>query len=46
MRLHSLTLREIHLKLITPFETSMDRVSERRIILAEAHVDGVSGWGE
>ena len=46
MRLHSLTLREIHLKLITPFETSMDRVSERRIILAEAHLDGVSGWGE
>ena len=36
MRLHSLTLREIHLKLVTPFETSMDRVSERRIILAEA----------
>src|SRR5215469_478364 len=46
MRLHSLTLREIHLKLVAPFETSMDRVSERRIILAEAHVDGVSGWGE
>jgi o-succinylbenzoate synthase len=46
MRLHSLTLREIHLKLVTPFETSMDRVSERRIILAEVHLDGVSGWGE
>ena len=46
MRLQSLTLREIHLKLLTPFETSMDRVTERRIILAEAKVDGVSGWGE
>ena len=46
MRLRSLTLREIHLKLVTPFETSMDRVTERRIILAEAHVDGASGWGE
>ena len=46
MRLNSLTLREIHLKLVTPFETSMDRVTERRIILAEAHVDNVSGWGE
>ena len=46
MRLHSLTLREIHLKLVTPFETSFDRTTERRIILAEAHVDGVSGWGE
>jgi O-succinylbenzoate synthase len=46
MRLQSLTLREIHLKLVTPFETSFDRTTERRIILAEAHVDGVSGWGE
>lgn len=46
MRLQSLTLREIHLKLVTPFETSMDRVTERRIILAEAQSDGVSGWGE
>jgi o-succinylbenzoate synthase len=46
MRLQSLTLREIHLKLVTPFETSVDRVTERRIILAEAQVDGVSGWGE
>jgi O-succinylbenzoate synthase len=46
MRLHSLTLREIHLKLLTPFETSMDRVTERRIILAEVQADNVSGWGE
>ena len=46
MRLHSLTLRELHLKLLTPFETSMDRVSERRILLAEVNVDGTSGWGE
>jgi o-succinylbenzoate synthase len=46
MRLHSLILREIHLKLVAPFETSMDRVTERRIILAEVNLDGVSGWGE
>jgi o-succinylbenzoate synthase len=46
MRLHSLTLRELRLKLVTPFETSMDRVSDRRILLAEVNVDGVSGWGE
>ncbi len=46
MRLNSLTLREIRLKLIAPFETSMDCVTERRIILAEASVGGVSGWGE
>jgi o-succinylbenzoate synthase len=46
MRLQSLTLREIHLKLIAPFETSMDRVTARRIILAEVQADNVSGWGE
>ena len=46
MQLHDLTLREIHLKLLHPFETSMDRVTERHIILVEANVDGVIGWGE
>jgi O-succinylbenzoate synthase len=46
MRLHSLTLREIHLPLVTPFETSMDRVTNRRILLVEATVNGVTGWGE
>lgn len=46
MKLRELTLREIRLKLLHPFETSMDRVTERRIILVEADVDGVIGWGE
>jgi o-succinylbenzoate synthase len=46
MRLRQLTLREIHLKLLHPFETSMDRVTDRRIILVEVDVDGVIGWGE
>jgi o-succinylbenzoate synthase len=47
MQLHQLTLREIHLKLLTPFETSMDRVAERRILLAELQLDnGTIGWGE
>jgi O-succinylbenzoate synthase len=46
MQLRQLTLREIQLKLLHPFETSMDRVTERRIILAEADVDGAIGWGE
>jgi len=46
MHIRSLTLREIHLKLVSPFETSMDRVTERRIILTEVCVDNVSGWGE
>ena len=46
MRVESLRLREIQLKLVAPFETSFDRTTERRIILAEASVNGVSGWGE
>jgi len=32
--------------LVTPFETSMDLTDVRRIILVEANVDGVTGWGE
>jgi O-succinylbenzoate synthase len=46
MRVREVTLREIRMPLVAPFETSMDRVSERRIILLEADVDGVIGWGE
>ena len=46
MHIRQLTLREIHLKLLAPFETSMDRVTERRILLAELGLDGVAGWGE
>jgi len=46
MQIRHLTLREIHLKLLAPFETSMDRVTERRILLAELDVDGTIGWGE
>ncbi len=46
MRLKKVTLREIHLPLIAPFETSFDRTTTRRILLVEADVDGVAGWGE
>ena len=34
------------MKLVTPFETSVDRTTVRRIVLVEANVDGVTGWGE
>ena len=34
------------MKLVAPFETSMDRLEVRRILLLEAHMDGVTGWGE
>ncbi|HUL34933.1 MAG TPA: o-succinylbenzoate synthase [Candidatus Eisenbacteria bacterium] len=46
MQIRHLTLREIHLKLLHPFETSMDRVSDRRILLAELDLEGTVGWGE
>jgi o-succinylbenzoate synthase len=46
MRIREITLREVQMKLVTPFETSMDRTDVRRILLVEANVDGVIGWGE
>jgi o-succinylbenzoate synthase len=46
MRFRKLTLREIHMKLLAPFETSFGKTEMRRIILVELDADGVSGWGE
>lgn len=46
MRLRRITLREIHLKLLAPFETSFGKTELRRIVLVELDVDGVCGWGE
>jgi o-succinylbenzoate synthase len=46
MQVRKITLREIHLPLIAPFETSFGQTSLRRILLAETDVDGVAGWGE
>src|ERR1700688_2599247 len=46
MRLRRMTLREIQMPLVTPFETSFGRTTLRRILLVEADVDGVVGWGE
>ena len=46
MRIREITLRELRMKLVTPFETSTMRTDERRIVLVEANVDGVAGWGE
>ncbi|MGA2719639.1 MAG: o-succinylbenzoate synthase, partial [Candidatus Acidiferrales bacterium] len=46
MRLRKITLREIHLRLLSAFETSFGKTQLRRIVLVEADVDGVAGWGE
>src|SRR6202451_1793525 len=46
MKIRRLTLREIHLRLRFPFETSFGKTELRRILLVEADVDGISAWGE
>jgi O-succinylbenzoate synthase len=46
MKIESIVLREIHMKLKAPFETSFGTVQNRRILLVEVMADGASGWGE
>src|SRR5271170_7225162 len=46
MRLGKITLREIHLRLLSPFQTSFGTSDLRRILLVEADIDGIAGWGE
>src|SRR6267142_6166105 len=46
MRIEQMTLRELHMKLVAPFQTSMETTTVRRILLTEVAVDGVIGWGE
>ena len=46
MKLEKITLREIRMPLVTPFETSFGRLTARRMLLVQADVDGVTGWGE
>jgi O-succinylbenzoate synthase len=46
MKIESITLREIQMRLKAPFETSFGTTLNRRIVLVEAVADGVSGWGE
>src|SRR5262245_27715499 len=46
MKIETIVLREIHLRLKSPFETSFGTVQNRRILLVEVVAEGVSGWGE
>jgi len=46
MRIRKVTLRELGMKLIAPFEISNGVSYERRIVLVEADVDGIAGWAE
>ena len=46
MTIDAIILRELHMPLVRPFETSFGVTRERRILLAEVHSDGLIGWGE
>jgi O-succinylbenzoate synthase len=46
MKIREVTLREVRMKLVTPFETSAERTVERRIVLTEVVTDNAVGWGE
>ena len=46
MRIDGIVLRELHLPLVRPFETSFGVTTERRILLAEVRSEGLTGWGE
>jgi O-succinylbenzoate synthase len=46
MRIDAIVLRELHMPLVRPFETSFGVTRNRRIVLAEVQSEGISGWGE
>jgi o-succinylbenzoate synthase len=46
MRIDSIILRELHIPLLRPFETSFGATEDRRVILAEVQSEGLVGWGE
>jgi len=46
MQVRQAILRELRMQLLSPFETSFGVTTERRILLLQVDVDGVTGWGE
>ncbi len=46
MKIDAIHLREIHLPLVHPFETSFGRTTDRRILLVQIDAEGLTGWGE
>jgi O-succinylbenzoate synthase len=46
MRIDNIVLRELHIPLVRPFETSFGITRDRRILLAEIQSEGLTGWGE
>src|SRR5882762_1900646 len=46
MKIETIILREIRMRLKSPFETSFGTVQDRRIVLVEVVAEVASGWGE
>ncbi|MBS1850441.1 MAG: o-succinylbenzoate synthase [Acidobacteria bacterium] len=46
MKIESLALRELKMRLRFPFETSFGVTLHRSVLLVEVEADGVTGWGE
>jgi O-succinylbenzoate synthase len=46
MKIDAIILREVHMHLVHPFETSFGVTRKRRILLAEIKSEGLTGWGE
>lgn len=46
MRIDAIILRELHMPLLRPFETSFGVTRNRRILLVEIQSEGLTGWGE
>ncbi|MGB7547734.1 MAG: o-succinylbenzoate synthase [Terracidiphilus sp.] len=46
MKIDGIILRELHLPMVRPFETSFGVTRDRRILLAEIRSEGLTGWGE
>jgi O-succinylbenzoate synthase len=46
MKIDAIVLRELHMELVRPFETSFGVTRNRRILLVEVRSDGLTGWGE
>ena len=46
MKIESISVRELKMRLKTPFETSFGVTQDRRVVLLEAHTDIGTGWSE
>jgi O-succinylbenzoate synthase len=46
MKIDAIILRELHMPLVRPFETSFGITRDRKILLVEVRSEGLVGWGE